>query len=121
MTSKRMLIGLGISSLLTLIFSCVQPTQKGMIIPELSVPGKGAYLTGELIYPLDQKPTPRCHASTIAEISNGLIVAWFGGTHESNPDVGIWISRFAGGSWSRPVEVANGCNLGQWRRILVAT
>ena len=37
-----------------------------------------------------------------------MIAAWFGGTAERNPDVGIWISRFKNGKWSKPVEVANG-------------
>ena len=34
--------------------------------------------------------------------------AWFGGTAERNPDVGIWVSRQEGGRWTAPVEVANG-------------
>ena len=49
-----------------------------------------------------------CHASTIAETKAGLIAAWFGGTHEGNPDVGIWLSRRDSRGWSSPVEVANG-------------
>src|SRR5688500_6958952 len=36
------------------------------------------------------------------------MVAWFGGTDEGNPDVGIWTSRNLNGKWSTPVEVANG-------------
>lgn len=91
-----------------ILCSCISPSEEGMNIPELSTPGKGAWLTGELIYPLDQKSTPQCHASTIAKISNGLIAAWFGGTHEGNQDVGIWISHYINGSWSKPVEVVNG-------------
>ena len=54
-------------------------------------------------------PTPSCHASTIAETKPGeFIVAWFGGTSEGKPDVGIWTSRLENGSWSSPVEVAAG-------------
>jgi len=34
-----------------------------------------------------------CHASTVAETSDGLIATWFGGTRESNEDVEIWVSR----------------------------
>jgi predicted neuraminidase len=49
-------------------------------------------------------PFPSCHASTIAETKAGLIAAWFGGTAERNPDVGIWVSRLE----ATPVEVANG-------------
>jgi len=51
---------------------------------------------------------PECHASTIAEAKNGLVAAWFGGTRERNPDVGIWLSRQVGGRWSDPVQAANG-------------
>ncbi len=53
-------------------------------------------------------PFPQCHASTIAETKSGLIAAWFGGTRERNPDVGIWISRQTAGRWTPPVEIANG-------------
>lgn len=51
---------------------------------------------------------PSCHASTIAEGRRGLVAAWFGGTREGNPDVGIWVSRQLDGQWSAPVEVADG-------------
>jgi len=57
----------------------------------------------------ESAPFPSCHASTLAETSPGrLVVAWFGGTHEKHPDVGIWISRSHAGLWTAPVEVANG-------------
>jgi len=77
-------------------------------IPELTRVGQGAYQSGELVYSLDNKPTPQCHASTIEEINHGVIAAWFGGAHEKNEDVGIWTSRNIKGSWSYPTEVANG-------------
>jgi predicted neuraminidase len=51
---------------------------------------------------------PSCHASTIVETDRGLVAAWFGGTAERNPDVGIWVSRREDGRWTTPVEVANG-------------
>ncbi len=63
---------------------------------------------GEMLFPLDGRPTPQCHASTIAETPSGLVAAWFGGTHEKAPDVGIWLSRHDGAAWSPPVEVADG-------------
>jgi predicted neuraminidase len=53
-------------------------------------------------------PFPECHASTIAETDAGLVAAWFGGTHERHPNVGIWMSRQVSGVWTVPVEVANG-------------
>jgi predicted neuraminidase len=60
----------------------------------------------EFVY--EQAPFPSCHASTIVATKNGLAAAWFGGTDEGERDVGIWFSRNTGGSWSQPVEVANG-------------
>src|SRR5438876_889767 len=54
-------------------------------------------------------PFPSCHASTIAQtVHGGLIAAWFGGTRERAPDVGIWIARHDGRGWSPPVQVATG-------------
>ncbi|MGE3779653.1 MAG: exo-alpha-sialidase [Pirellulaceae bacterium] len=35
------------------------------------------------------------------------MAAWFGGTHEKHPDVGIWLAR-RDQTWSSPIEVANG-------------
>ena len=49
-----------------------------------------------------------CHAASIAETSEGLVVAFFGGTHERNPDVCIYISRKVDDTWTPPKEVANG-------------
>jgi predicted neuraminidase len=57
----------------------------------------------------NEPPTASCHASTITELRTGeFIAAWFGGTREGHPDVGIWTSRLTKGVWSKPVEVANG-------------
>ncbi len=53
-------------------------------------------------------PFPSCHASTIVETSSGLVAAWFGGTYERHPDVGIWVSRHENGRWTPPREVATG-------------
>jgi predicted neuraminidase len=56
----------------------------------------------------DDAPHPQCHASTIVETPTGLVAAWFGGTRERDPDVGIWVSRHEDGGWLKAVEVANG-------------
>ncbi len=57
----------------------------------------------------DQAPYPSCHASTIAETTDGdLVASWFGGTHERHPDVGIWVSKHKNGKWTEAIEVANG-------------
>lgn len=74
----------------------------------LAVPGEGICASAQLIYSLNNKPTPQCHASTIAETPGGLVAAWFAGTKEKHPDVGIRVAIFNGREWSEPVEVANG-------------
>jgi predicted neuraminidase len=63
----------------------------------------------------ESAPFASAHASTIAETSDGLVAAWFGGTRERAPDVGIWMSRRVAGRWSPPVEVANGIQSGGTR------
>lgn len=77
-------------------------------IPNLATPGEGAYIKGGLIYALDNKPTPECHASTIVETTSGLVAAFFAGTEEKDPDVGIRVSRLVDGEWTWPEEVVNG-------------
>src|SRR4029079_6350182 len=47
---------------------------------------------------------PQCHASTIELAADRLVAAWFGGTREKHPDVGIWLSRQEGDSWSAQAE-----------------
>lgn len=78
-----------------------------MLIPiESFAQSRAAIVKTEFIY--DQAPFPSCHASTIVQTKGGLVAAWFGGTDEKNPDVGIWVSRYDKGGWSKVVEVANG-------------
>ncbi|MEX2565799.1 MAG: sialidase family protein [Cyclobacteriaceae bacterium] len=77
-------------------------------LPPLEKAGNGALVHAELIYPLENRPTPQVHASTLVETPEGLLAAFFAGTHERNPDVGIRVSHLKDGKWSRPKEVANG-------------
>jgi len=90
--------------------NCSQPdhTAGNVDLPPKVDTTNTAYVSGELLYPLDNKPTPECHASTLVETSEGLVAAFFAGTHENHPDVGIWVSRLADGKWTRPEEVVNG-------------
>ena len=81
------------------VVACLLP----IALPAADQPG---LLQSEFIY--ETSPFPSCHASTIAETKTGLIAAWFGGTDEKEPDVGIWVSRHQSGHWTAPVEVANG-------------
>ncbi|MBN1124918.1 MAG: exo-alpha-sialidase [Sedimentisphaerales bacterium] len=63
-------------------------------------------LKSEFIF--QEAPFAECHASTIVETPKGLVCAWFGGTREGHEDVGIWLSRNDNGTWTLPLEVANG-------------
>src|SRR6476620_5233438 len=77
-------------------------------------------VTDEFIF--TKAPFPECHASTIEETKHGLVAAWFAGTREKDPDVGIWLSRHDGRTWSSPVEVADGLRDGKrhptWNPVL---
>jgi predicted neuraminidase len=79
-----------------------QPQEKAA---EPMAPSPGV-IASALIY--DEAPFPQCHASTIELGRDGLVAAWFGGTYERHPDVGIWVARRRGEAWTPPVEVANG-------------
>jgi predicted neuraminidase len=76
----------------------------GMIGAQATAPAPVA--RSEFIF--EHAPFPSAHASTIVESRDGLVAAWFGGTAERNPDVGIWVSRHDASGWSAPIEVANG-------------
>lgn len=68
-----------------------------------------AIVKDEFLY--TKAPFPEAHASTIVETKKGdLVVAYFGGTKERNPDVCIWVSRKPKGAdvWSAPMMVADG-------------
>lgn len=67
----------------------------------------------------EEAPFPSCHASTIEETRPGeFAAAWFGGSAEGKPDVAVWLSLFADGAWSAPVEVAREPNMPMWNPVL---
>jgi len=77
-----------------------------LLTGRLASAASAGLIQAEFIF--ETAPFPACHASTIADTPGGLVAAWFGGTHERHPDVGIWVSRREAAAWSNPVEVANG-------------
>jgi len=97
---------------LTCVFSVAMGTAIGLALmfsPEsyaAQTASGSAVVATQFIY--ETAPFPQCHASTIAQTPTGMVSAWFGGTREKDPDVGIWVSRLVDGAWSTPVEVANG-------------
>lgn len=94
------------SFLLVTLMGCAanQPEQKASSQARLSQ--RPGHVKSQFI--VENPPFRSSHASTIAETKKGLLAAWFGGTAERNPDVGIWVSQHNGRNWSPPVEVANG-------------
>lgn len=73
----------------------------------VSLAGEPGMVRTEFLF--ETAPFAQCHASTIEQTTDGqLVAAWFGGTREKHPDVGIWVTRQTGDSWTPPVEVANG-------------
>ena len=64
--------------------------------------------TADSEFVFETAPFASAHASTIVETRDGLVTAWFGGTREGAPDVGIWLSRHIKGEWTAPIEVATG-------------
>jgi len=66
-----------------------------------------------------KRPFAQGHASTIVKADgDNYLVAWFGGTHEKHPDVGIWISKGSGTQWSEPIEVAKVREDAHWNPVL---
>ena len=68
-----------------------------------------AILKDEFLY--EHTYFPEAHASTIVETKRGdLVAAYFGGTHEKDPDVCIWVNIKKKGSdtWSTPILAADG-------------
>ena len=68
---------------------------------------KAGLLKAEFLF--ESAPFRSCHAGTIVETNSGkLLAAFFAGTGEGHPDVGIWVCRALKGKWTAPVEVARG-------------
>jgi predicted neuraminidase len=96
-------------SIIPSVFLCVAALS-GLFASSLAASDR-AIMRSEFVF--ETAPYPQVHASTVAETPRGLVAAWFGGTREKHPDVGIWVSRQERGKWTPSVEVANGV---QYRR-----
>jgi len=67
----------------------------------------------------DDRPFRECHASTLIRLNDGnFMVAWFGGTREKNPDVGIWMTKGKPGSWAPLHQVAKIRGDAHWNPVL---
>jgi len=72
----------------------------------------------DFIFPAEEYQN-QCHASTIAALEDGsLVSAWFWGSEEGKADVGIWMSRYAGGTWSEISKAAKVMDAAHWNPVL---
>ncbi len=65
-------------------------------------------------------PTANGHASTLALLGSDIMLAWFGGTREGNPDVDIYAARRENGVWQKPFRIAGEDNLQHWNPVFFA-
>lgn len=69
----------------------------------------------------EDRPFPSCHASTLAILPNGdVLAAWFGGAYEKASDVAIWMSRRNGGKWNAPSKAVDVEGIAHWNPVLYA-
>lgn len=67
----------------------------------------------------EDRPFKSCHASTVVALpGDDLLVAYFAGSKEGNPDVAIWCSRRTGGVWAPPQLVVDEEDLVHWNPVL---
>ena len=64
----------------------------------------------------------QCHASSIIETDEGLLLSFFGGPYERHPEVSIYTAAFTNGQWQKPLKVADGkadtTSLPTWNPVL---
>ena len=67
-------------------------------------------------------PFASSHASTVVELRDGsLLAAWFGGSAEGHPDVGIWSAKHTTAGWSAPVLLVREPDIASWNPVLFHT
>ena len=78
-------------------------------------------LTKEFIYdPKTPVNIPSCHAATLIKTADGILAAWFGGTHEGHDDVQIYVAHRsdADGTWTAPQCVSVVEPIPNWNPVL---
>ena len=105
-----------LSCLLAVSFAAVAQAPAGPVVDPQPLLDQGA--VAEFVFE-DDRPFKQCHASSIVQTASGdLIAVWFAGTRESDPDVGIWMSRREAGKWSAPVVAAKVNETAHWNPVL---
>ena len=67
----------------------------------------------------DERPFPQCHASTLVELAPDRFgIAYFAGTRERDPDVGIWFSERTPQGWLPPRLLAKINDQAHWNPVL---
>lgn len=88
----------------------------------LNLSDYGSYLRNKIMdheHIYEKASFPSCHASTLVQMDNGrFLVAWFGGTAEKNPDVGIWGAERSNGTWSQPRLLIKMNDQAHWNPVL---
>jgi predicted neuraminidase len=93
---------------------------------QADTPGPGAFgkavrdAGGEVSFVFGNiRPFEQCHASTVVQAADGTVLAaWFAGTKEKHPDVGIWFSRQSEGKWEEPTRIAKVDETAHWNPVL---
>lgn len=94
------------TSLLLALFSIIVLSESFCFSQKEGVKPQIKSLSQEFIF--DSASFPSCHASSIVETKEGLLIAFFGGKYERSPDVSIYTSRRIGQQWTTPCKLADG-------------
>ncbi len=109
-----------ISEIKTLTLSLPETIRQKDTIPSKDFEARVVGAGGKVLFIFeDDRPFAQCHASTIVEAGDGsMVAAWFAGTKEKHPDVGIWMSRFLDGKWTAPHLAAKVKECAHWNPVL---
>ena len=72
----------------------------------------------EFIVSQEERLTDSAHASTILKTKAGLLVAWFGGSWEKDPNVNIYMAKKQDGIWSKPFRIGGERDIASWNPVL---